>query len=468
MSRIQFVFIFRRDLRVVDNIGFYNLCKMALHSKNARVQIHPVFIFNPQQIESNLNKYFSTKAFQFMLESLNDLDVQLKSLLDTHLHVFHGNDIDVLKRLASSHDSLVIGFNRDYTPFAKQRDNDIETFCQSRQIPVVQSWLDYSLIDIPSMDKPYKVFGAFYKKYQNLSIIPENNFTRIETKRLFFMGSSTDNGSFNVSLWIKKFLGPKHSYSHGYISGGTQEAIKRLHYITSNAFLKDYETNRNFPSRDGTTLMSAYLKFGCISIRHMHKKIEEIYGKKHPVLRELYWRVFYDQMVYWWPETLRGQLEPRNANLAWMNGKEQSWTQNKNLYTLITNGKSGIPIIDASVKCLKETGFLHNRLRMVLCMVAVRILKIDWRKMEQWFATCLVDYHPSSNRGGWEWAVTYRFKLNPWVQAKTYDPDCVFIKTWLPELAKIPNKEIHTWYVAYSQHKIGPAPLLDRSLVLTK
>jgi len=176
--------------------------------------------------------------------------------------------------------------------------------------------------------------------------------------------------------------------------------------------------------------MSGWLKYGCISVREFYWAIRNVYGKQHGIIRELYWRAFYEQMVYWWPETLRGQITfPPLPNKSWSKTPHK-W--NNTSFKKITTGHTGIPIIDASIRALNITGFLHNRLRMILCMYAVRHKKVDWRLMERWFATKLIDYYPPSNRGGWEWAVIYRFKLSPEAQTRRFDPEHAFIKTWIP------------------------------------
>lgn len=252
---------------------------------------------------------------------------------------------------------------------------------------------------------------------------------------------------------------PKHVFFHG----GSQKALERLGKICASSFLEDYDADRNFPAKDRTSLLSPYLKFGCVSIREVYWAIVNTYSKDHAIINEFYWRAFYDQMVYWWPHTLQGKPWNIEQKVSWASPAET-----KRIFKRITQAKTGIPIVDASVRCLVNTGFLHNRLRMILCMLAVRICHIDWKIMEKWYAQHAIDYHPSSNRGGWEWALLYRYILNPWVQTHNFDYDCEFIKKWMPELQDVPSVIICEWYDGNKRKEIKSVnyarlvPLLDR------
>lgn len=402
------LFIFRRDLRIVDNIALFQATKL---SKT----LYPIFIFNPEQVDPRKNKYYSPNSFRFMLESLADLKTQLPTL-----RFFYGEETTVIKALLKSIPSITsIAFNRDYTPFARQRDDLIlKTFSNLHPIT---PWGDYSLVDIPNMQKPYKVYGAFLKAHFRNTPSKPLSAPNIHVFKPPPITTHTLKDPSRLQK-LSTQLAPRPMFK-----GGRQEAEKRLRYITKNAYLKNYATDRDFPSKDGTSLMSGWLKYGCLSVRELYWSVRKIYGKKHGILRELYWRAFYEQMVYWWPETLQGQIRKGAPNKAW-SPTPRTW--NNTLFTRLTTGKTGIPIIDASIKALNTTGFMHNRLRMILCMYAVRHKKIDWRLMEQWFATKLIDYYPPSNRGGWEWAVIYRFKLSPETQTKRFDPEQQFINRW--------------------------------------
>jgi deoxyribodipyrimidine photo-lyase len=406
------LFIFRRDLRIEDNLALLQAAKV---SKT----IYPIFIFNPEQVETTKNSYYSPNSFRFMLESLAELKTKIP------LQFYHGDEQSVIKALLATDTITAIVFNRDYTPFARQRDKAVLDLAEKYSLDVTAPWGDYSLVDIPNMQKPYKVYGAFLKTYFSVypskpSLVPPQTVFQSAPHTKYSINNP------NTLLLHKHLLSPRPIFK-----GGRHEAMKRLSVITLNGKLKNYSVDRDIPSKDGTSLMSGWLKYGCISVRELYWAVRKTYGKKHGILRELYWRAFYEQMVYWWPETLRGQItQPPLPNKPWSKTIHK-W--NNNHFQRITTGTTSIPIIDASIRALNTTGYLHNRLRMILCMYAVRHKKVDWRLMERWFATKLIDYYPPSNRGGWEWAVIYRFKLSPERQTKRFDPDHTFIKSWLPK-----------------------------------
>lgn len=407
------LFIFRRDLRIEDNVALYQI------AKTSKV-IYPIFIFNPKQVDTRQNPYYSPNSFRFMLESLADLKSKLPAL-----RFYHGDESKVIQELISKLPAITaIAFNRDYTPFARERDEVVINLAEANGLEVIAPWGDYSLVDIPKMPKPYKVYGAFLKAHgtksppKPLPSAPRNIFKPAPFTTMY--GLKNPNSLLNVT---HQLLSARPMFK-----GGRVFALKRLKEIISNGKLKHYAIDRDFPSKDGTSLMSGWIKYGCVSIRELYWAVRNTYGKKHGLLRELYWRAFYEQMVYWWPETLRGQVtNPPLPNKPWTKTPHK-W--NNSHFARITKGNTGVPIIDASIRALNTTGFMHNRLRMILCMYAVRHKKVDWRLMERWFATKLIDYYPPSNRGGWEWAVIYRFKLSPETQTKRFDPDHTFIKSY--------------------------------------
>ena len=470
------VFIFRRDLRVVDNHAW-------AHMTSSKVKkgeyVLPVFLFDQKQINATRNKYYSEAAARFMVESLLDLAGVLGGGL--HAFVHDGDDagaLDAISRSLKTKGMTISGvyFNRDYTPFARERDDRIAAWCDKHSIYCFAPWTDYALIDIPNMPKGYKVFGAFLKKYKHKDVgrRRESN-AKIVPPGVKILKGLRNKSYVAMNAWGQLVYGNGQSDGKGrYILGGRTEGLKRLNKVTSGAFLKDYATERNFPSKDGTSLMSAYLKFGCISVREFYWAVMQAYGKNHGIINEMYWRAFYDQMVYWWPHTLRHQTS-RDENDGWngngtYNASSKWLSRDSVAFRRITKGECGVPFVDAAIRCLYATGFMHNRLRMVLCMLAVRICKVDWRVMEQWFAKFIVDYHPASNRGGWEWAVLYRFVLNPWVQTERFDPECAFIKQWIPELANVPAKSILNWHdpltrdalIASGTCKYKNIPIVDR------
>lgn len=440
------VFIFRRDLRIEDNAA---LIKLSQHNNKP---ILPIFIFNPQQIDSSRNPYYSHACFNFMLECITELKATL-----SNLHVFQGNDVSVLTRILGKCKISAVGYNTDHTPFAKHRDDIIVEWCKKNSIDIVTA-NDYVLINYE--DKKlrengcYEVYTPFYRKVlQLISAIPKPA-GRIAQRRW-----CTDkvNGTVNIPS-------PQKLPAQRNIMGGRKNALFILKNIQDGAF-KQYDATRNIPALDKTTKMSAFLKFGCISIREAFWECYNKYGKEHGLVRELLWREFYAHITWHTPRVLQGEpmkLRYKNSIL---------WKDDTNdMFKKWCEGNTGFPFVDAGMRCLIHTGFLHNRLRMVVAMFLVKDLHIDWRQGERFFAQCLVDYDPASNSGGWQWATgigadaqPYYRLFNPWVQSLKFDRNADFIKKWIPELTDVPSKQIHEWHLYHNTHPDikYPKPIID-------
>lgn len=200
--------------------------------------------------------------------------------------------------------------------------------------------------------------------------------------------------------------------------------------------------SRNLPSLSGTTGLSAHHKFGTISIRESYWAVRSALGKSHTLVRELYWRDFFTHIGFHYPHVLSGCFHERYDTLKWENDevKFKAWCQ----------GRTGFPIVDAGMRELNITGFMHNRMRMITASFLVKDLHIDWRWGEKYFAQRLVDYDPLVNNGNWQWAAStgcdaqpYFRIFNPWLQQAKYDPKCLYIKQWVKELAGCTPKRIH-------------------------
>lgn len=415
------IFIFRRDLRFNDNAG---LTKAYEYAKANGHALQPIFIFNELQTNPANNPYYSENSFRFMLECIEDIKPHIR------FFVVKSSDLEVLSKLEKIISAVF--FNRDYTPFARKRDDTIIEWCKENGKHVHGEWEEYSLIDIPNMPKPYQMYGAFLKKYEQAHVpAPRNNEILITS----YMKSNKSSRAFGAaSPLVKKPPLNKHAA----VVGGRENALKRLERIKQGLH-DDYAHTRDFPALmlddyKSTTMMSAYLKYGSVSVRELYHVCKTRKEKGQKILKELFWRAYYEQIVYHFPHTLSGQLSPvKNPYNHALNPKNDSraWKEAPDMVRAIMAGQTGIPIVDAAVKQLLSTGFMHNRLRMVVAMLACRILGLDWRVFERWFATSLIDYYPAVNRMSWEWAVTYRFTLNPWSQQKRFDKDCIFIKHFL-------------------------------------
>ena len=226
------------------------------------------------------------------------------------------------------------------------------------------------------------------------------------------------------------------------VRGGRLNGLKQLKNIKNQ---KKYNTTRNDLTIQ-TSLLSAYIKYGCISIREVYWHILNLFGKSNQLISQLFWREFYFYIAYYFPQVLKG----KNYNTKYDAIK---WNTNNNLFKAWCDGLTGYPIIDAAMTELNTTGYMHNRGRLITSNFLNRILGQDWRKGEQYFATQLTDYDPSVNNGNWQWIAStgvdpkpyFQRLFNPWLQSKKFDKNAEYIKKWLPQLSEIPAKELHEW-----------------------
>jgi deoxyribodipyrimidine photo-lyase len=387
--------------------------------------IYPMFIFNPAQIYAKNNPYFSNNCVQFMIESLDDLD--------THVHVnYHesdagggkSGDVGVLTALSKKYKIKTIAYNKDYSPFAIKRDGIIDEWASGHGIRIITEE-DYTLYPMGTIqnnkNEPYKVFTPFYKKSLSIKVKP--------------CVAGADTKSITVVKHIKGF--DKHRYYEPNddiaVRGGRDKALARFKKI-----MTDYSKTRDYPALDKTTRLSAYIKFGCVSIREVYYNYKNV----KELQRELLWREFYANILYYFPHVLGNAFKEQYDNVKWTNNKEwfKRWCQ----------GKTGYAMVDAGMAQLNKTGWMHNRLRMITAMFLTKDLLIDWRWGEKYFATKLVDYDPASNNGGWQWSAStgtdsqpYFRIFNPDLQLKRYDKDYEYIRTWIPAFETEPKMVEH-------------------------
>jgi deoxyribodipyrimidine photo-lyase len=229
------------------------------------------------------------------------------------------------------------------------------------------------------------------------------------------------------------------------VHGGRTNALKTLK--TALKTQKHYSQTHNDLSKN-TTLLSAYIKFGCVSIREVYYAFKG----NHDLIRQLYWRDFYSQIMYHFPRVLNQALKPNYNKIKWP--KNEKW------FKAWTQGLTGFPVVDAGMRQLITTGWLHNRSRLIVASFLVKTLLINWKKGEKFFAQQLVDYDPANNNGNWEWIMGggadsqpfFRI-FNPWEQGKHFDPECVYIKEWIPELRDLDPKVIHQWDTEWENYK---------------
>lgn len=459
------LFIFHRDFRLYDNTGFLAACSQC-------DKLITCFICTPEQL-GNKNAYKSDNAICFMFESLAELSSTIHSS-GGELYFFHGKSDEIVRDLVQTAHIDAVFFNRDYSPYAKMRDQSILNVCHSLRIECETS-SDYYLYE-PGTVKT--VAGSYYKKFTPfydavLPIIvdtPKKTAAKhlARTPELGTSGgirglsgyglSSKDKASIPISHPKKitlqraidlfcKGIAPGRM-----VEGGRKNALVMLRRALATQ--SDYDNTRDF-LKNSTTGLSAAIKFGCISIREMYHAFFAKYGRKNGLIRELIWREFFAHVLHNFPEVLSGSYQPRYRRIGWRTDARatadlKAWKE----------GRTGFPVVDACMRQLNSTGYMHNRGRMIVANFLIKTLLIDWRMGEQYFAQKLTDYDPASNNGNWQGISgtgvdmkPYFRDMNPWIQSAKFDQDAKYIKRWVPELADVLPRDIHKWYSTHTLEK---------------
>ena len=445
------IFIHHRDLRFKDNTTLIQQSKQ-------EGAITPIFVFDPKQINPKLNKYFSHNLVQFMIQSLEDLNLRYKSKKG-ELYFFKGDYIKILNHIHKDFGIQSIGFNIDYSPFAKKRDKKIMDFCTKHKIKLYQKE-DSLLHPItegktknPNSNQPYKVFTPFKKNAMKQNVLTPNSSYRFKFK--VYPKLKEHKYSFRKLDTLYK------ANPNVLVKGGRKWASQRIKELKK---FNRYDTQRNYLWYE-TTMLSASINFNVISIRELYHSFKKKFGIQSGLINELYWRDFYYNILYFFPHITKGSFRKKYDNIRWKNSKKD--------FKIWCQGMTGYPIVDACMRQLNTTGYMHNRGRMIVSNFLIKNLWIDWRWGERYFATQLVDYNISANNGGWQWssgggtdAQPYFRIFNAWTQAKKFDKDCTFIKTWVKELKEIPSKDILNWNTAYMKYKNKisyPKPMVDHN-----
>lgn len=403
------IFIFRSDLRLQDNLGLIKALKIS----------HKVI---PIYFQENLNifKNKNSNQLQFILESLDDLDKQLKKK-NSKLFIF--KDIKSLDNLIKKEKVEAIYINQLYHPKHIAQEKKLRTLCKKHKIEffIEQDHLLHEIAIIkPSGSKSlaYKVFKPFFMASKKIKIEKpkKNNYKNFSSK------SSSFTNSISLEK-LNKTLKNKNENLHQ--NGGTKNAQKILRNIKK---YKDYKNIKDFPSINGTTKLSAYINNGCVSIREVFYKIADAFGKNHELIRQLFWRDFYYNLYYAYPKLFKTGLKKSRVKWQYNRAKFNKWK----------NGKTKIELIDAAMNELNTTGFINNRCRMITSNYLTLKLKINWLWGEKYFAEKLTDYDPILNNGNWQFIAqvgtdTSPFLriFNPELQTKKFDKDHRYINKWL-------------------------------------
>lgn len=399
------IFWFRRDLRLEDNVGFYK----ALRGK---LPVLPIFIFDTEI----LNELpVDDPRVNFIFETLQNLQDELKTY-GSGIALYHGNPIEIFKTIISEFNVQNVIANHDYEPYAQKRDNDIKDLLSKKEIGF------YTFKDqvIFEKDEVVKADGAPYIVYTPYMKAWKNKF-RSEYKNK----SYSTQGLFD-NLYKSSQL-PKIALDE---LGFKTSEIRIPDYNVSQSLIQKYEERRNFPAEDATSRLGPHLRFGTISIRSLMNKATS--EQNEVFWQELIWREFFMQILWHFPETVENSFKKKYDRIIWRNNEDE--------FEKWKNGETGYPIVDAGMRHLNKTGYMHNRVRMVTAGFLCKHLLIDWRWGEAYFAEKLLDYEMSSNVGNWQWAAgsgvdaaPYFRIFNPTTQLEKFDKDLQFIKRWIPE-----------------------------------
>jgi deoxyribodipyrimidine photo-lyase len=437
------LFIFRRDLRVTDNRALHLLSDLCEN-------IYSIFVFTPEQVGSG-NEYKSNNAVQFMVESLDFLDSEIRKQGGT-LNIFYGSNAQAVKECIRELDIQMVAFNLDITPYARKRDAEIRALCEKQGVQV-ECCNDYYLHEPGSVlngsGKTYVKFTPYYNAATRTKVL-----TPLSGHKYAFKGKQIGNSS--LSRAKERFFKPNPNVL---VHGGRENGLKQLHAASKH--IRHYATSRNELSKP-TSQLSAYIKFGCVSIREVY----EAFRRNPAFLRQLYWRDFYANVLFAFPQVLSGHA----LNMKY---DKIRWHYNDRWFQAWCNGKTGFPIVDAGMRQMNTTGYMHNRARLVTMSFLIKIMLIDWRKGERYFATKLVDYDPASNNGNTMWTMGggadsmpwFRY-FNPWRQTEEHDPQAEYVKQWIPELRDVPLDAIFKWETQWANYKhLGyEKPILNYSV----
>ena len=431
------IFLFRRDLRLQDNTGL----NRALRECD---KVAAVFVLDPRQIEEH--PYFSPPALRFMLESLEDLERAL-GRAGGRLYVAQGDPTIVVPGLIRALKASVVHVNRDDTPFSAGRDAALAAACREVGVDLVQS-ADLLLHEPEELRTtsggPYRVFTAFRNAARAREIpAPEPR----------------PRGSFVTwNLPGASHVPPPSQAPPGAPSGGRARAFGLIQRLGD---LGEYTERRDLPATDGTTRLSPHLKFGTVSVREVWHRILTALGPGTRLLDQLLWRDFFHHVAWHFPYVFGQPFHLEYRALIWDRSPARlsRWA----------SGRTGFPIVDAGMRELFATGTMHNRARMITASFLCKDLHLDWRAGEQIFARRLVDYDPCVNNGSWQWAASTGcdaqpwFRVfNPWRQQARFDPDAVYVRRWIPELAETSPDRIRRIETEGPPKGTGyPPPMVD-------
>ncbi|MEX2589419.1 MAG: deoxyribodipyrimidine photo-lyase [Chitinophagales bacterium] len=397
----------RRDLRLKDNAAAY-------HALKNHERVLPIFIFDKNILDQLPEK--ADRRVTFIHREISRIKKELEEM-GSSLKIFYSSPEKAFEQLLNSYNIEAVYTNRDYEPYARQRDSEIEKLLKEKGVDF-HSYKDQCIFE---KDEVLKKDGDWYSVFTPYSRVWK------DLLREFYLKPYPNEKYFGH--YLKSKVLPEISLEE---MGFEEKSDHIPEADLPEKIIENYHNTRDLPAEQGTTRMSVHLRFGTVSIRQLAKKGLELNEKW---LNELIWRDFYMMILWYNPHVVKGAFRPKYDAIPWRNNEKEFEAWQK--------GETGYPLVDAGMRELNETGFMHNRVRMVTASFLCKHLLIDWRWGEQYFADKLLDFELSSNNGGWQWAAgtgcdaaPYFRVFNPSSQAKKFDPQSKYIKKWVPEIRK--------------------------------
>jgi deoxyribodipyrimidine photo-lyase len=419
------VFWFRRDLRLEDNHGLYEALKSPW-------PVLPIFIFDPAILTKLTTK--ADARVEFILNAIQDLQDKFITK-GSSIQVFHANPVDVYEQLADHYDIQAIFCNHDYEKYAGLRDGLIQSWAEEKGIQF-STYKDQVIFEkdevLSGQNTPYTVFTPYARKWKE----------KLAQNPIQVYPSESLSNYLSIETQLPSLE------SIGFQKAGLSFPGKEV----ANPLIQAYQAQRDFPAKSATSRLSVHLRFGTISIRSL---VNQAVGLSETWLNELIWRDFYFNILFYFPHVSDGHAFRKEYD-------RMEWRNNEAEFEAWCSGQTGYPIVDAGMRELNATGFMHNRVRMIVASFLVKHLLIDWRWGEAYFAAKLLDFDFAANNGGWQWAAgcgcdaaPYFRVFNPTLQTQKFDKELAYIRKWVPEFQEF------TYPQPIVNHEFARARVLD-------
>ena len=399
------LFWHRRDLRINDNKGLFEALKQ-------NEIVHPIFIFDKSILDKLPN---NDQRILFIYQEIESLKKSYQNL-GSDLWVYYGEPSEIIPKIAQELNCSSVYFNNDYEPYALQRDQEIQVSLNKIKIEFIGK-KDHVIFEknevLKDDGKPYTIFTPYSRKWK--ANLKEEDLREYSIEK--HSGNLVQKQQEEALITLEEM---------GFESKVLHDFPDR---IAKNEILKNYHLSRNFPAVKGTSKLSLHLRFGTISIRKLALIARE---QNETYLNELIWRDFYQMIIFHFPKSAENSFKAQYDKII--------WEKNEVHFDAWCTGKTGYPIVDAGMRELNATGFMHNRVRMVVASFLTKHLLLDWRLGAAYFAEKLLDFELASNTGGWQWAAgcgcdaaPYFRVFNPQAQQEKFDKSFEYIKKWVPE-----------------------------------